>query len=188
MARLEVSSALGLPSPFWFQGHRFRRTPSCICRHIGTQIWLLRCNCFFVASKNLEAVRPKVPGGEPQSADAEAPPQVEHRRATRYDFGGVAELMIWERADLESGQVVVALVRGLNLYGCFMKTRRQLPVGAKVMLRMTHSETRFSATGRVVHQAKDGVGFEFTEIGPADRERLEELLATPRKQRSQRAD
>jgi hypothetical protein len=140
-----------------------------------------------VANPDPEASKLEVRSGEPQSPEAEAPPQVEQRRATRYDFGAAAELTIWGRADLESGQVVVALVRGLNAYGCFMKTCKRLPVGAQVMLRMTHSEMRFSATGRVVHQTKDGVGFEFTEIGPVDRERLEALLATPHKRESQRA-
>lgn len=95
----------------------------------------------------------------------------ELRRATRYYFGGVVEMI-----DLESGRMIVALVRGLNLYGCFVKTDQSFHLGAKVVLKMTHSGSYFSACGRVVNQTEIGIGVEFTEIEPIDRSRLEDCL------------
>ena len=94
------------------------------------------------------------------------------RRATRYYFGGVVELI-----HLESGRMIVALVRALNLYGCFVKTSQSFKLGSKLVLRMTHSGSHFSAKGRVVNQTEIGIGVEFDEIDPSDRSRLEECLA-----------
>jgi Tfp pilus assembly protein PilZ len=94
------------------------------------------------------------------------------RRAARYYFGGVVEL-----TDLESGRMIVALVRALNFYGCFVKTDQSFQVGAALLLTMTHSGSHFSASGRVVNQTETGIGVEFTAIEPPDRERLEECLA-----------
>jgi CheY-like chemotaxis protein len=94
------------------------------------------------------------------------------RRAPRYHFGGAVEL-----TDLQSGRTMVALVRTLSLYGCFVKTDRYLPMGGKIMLTITDSGSHFSAIGRVANQANDGVGIEFTGIGPIDQAHLEDCLA-----------
>lgn len=94
------------------------------------------------------------------------------RRAARYYFGGVVEL-----TDLESGRMTVAMVRALNLYGCFVKTNQSFKLDANLILKMTHSGSQFSAKGRVVNQTEIGIGVEFTAIEPADRARLEECLA-----------
>jgi len=101
----------------------------------------------------------------------EPPPCTDQRRAPRYYFGGVAEL-----TDLESGQMIVALVRDLSLLGCFVKTT-SFQKGAKVKLTITDSGSHFSALGRVANQREDGVGIEFTDLGPIDRAGLEECLA-----------
>jgi len=105
-----------------------------------------------------------MPGFEP-------PPCTDQRRAPRYYFGGVAEL-----SDLESGRMTVALVRDLSLFGCFVKTT-SFQKGAKVKLTITDSGSHFSALGRVANQRDDGVGIEFTDLGPIDRVGLEERLA-----------
>ena len=94
------------------------------------------------------------------------------RRAARYYFGGVVEL-----TDLESGRMFVALVRSLSLYGCFVKTDQSFRFGAKLVLKMTHSGSQFSAQGRVVNQTEIGIGVEFTEMVPSDRSHLKECLA-----------
>jgi DNA-binding NarL/FixJ family response regulator len=94
------------------------------------------------------------------------------RRAPRYYFGGAIEL-----TELESGRMLVALVRTLSLYGCFVKTGKSFQAGTKVMLKITDSGFHFSATGRIVNQMNDGIGIEFTEIGPTDQARLEDCLA-----------
>jgi hypothetical protein len=97
------------------------------------------------------------------------------RRAPRYYLGGVVEL-----TDLDSGRMKVALVRAVSLYGCFVKT--EMPVGkaARAALKIAHSGTHFSATGRVVNSVGDetrrGFGIEFTEIDPIDQLRLEACL------------
>lgn len=94
------------------------------------------------------------------------------RRATRYYFGGVVELI-----HLDSGRMIVALVRALSLTGCFVKTSQSFKLGAKLMLRMTHAGTHFSAKGHVVNRTEVGIGLEFTEIDPEDQSRLEQCLA-----------
>jgi len=94
------------------------------------------------------------------------------RRATRYYFGGVVEL-----SEIESGRMIVALVRSLSLYGCFVKTAHSFSLGAKLLLKMTHGGSYFSANGHVVNQTEIGIGVEFSDIDAADRSRLEECLA-----------
>jgi len=101
----------------------------------------------------------------------EPPPFTDQRRAPRYYFGGVAEL-----TDLESGRMIVALVRTLSLFGCFVKTK-SFQVGARVKVTITDSGSHFSALGRVANQREDGVGIEFTDIEPIDQAGLEERLA-----------
>jgi PilZ domain-containing protein len=94
------------------------------------------------------------------------------RRAPRYYFGGAVELL-----EVESGRMLVARVQALSLYGFFVKTDKSFRAGAKVMLKITDSGSQFSAMGRIANQANDGMGIEFTEIGPTDRSRLEDCLA-----------
>jgi hypothetical protein len=52
---------------------------------------------------------------------------------------------------------------------------------ARVALKIAHSGTQFSATGRVVNCVGDqnsrGLGIEFTEIQPKDKTRLEACLS-----------
>jgi len=97
------------------------------------------------------------------------------RRAPRYYLGGVVEL-----TDLDSGRMKVALVRALSLYGCLVKTEMPVKEAARVVLKITHSGTYFSALGRVVgcvgDQTSRGIGIEFTEIDPNDKKRLEACL------------
>jgi len=101
-----------------------------------------------------------------------APESANLRRATRYYFGGVVEL-----SEVESGRMIVALVRSLSLYGCFVKTDQSFSLSAKLLLKMTHGASHFSVNGHVVNQTEIGIGVEFTDIDPADRSRLEECLA-----------
>ena len=97
------------------------------------------------------------------------------RRAPRYYLGGVVEF-----TDLDSGRMKVTLIRALSLYGCLVKTDAPVKEAARVALKITHSGTQISATGRVVNcvgdQSSRGVGIEFTEIDPNDKKRLEACL------------
>jgi CheY-like chemotaxis protein len=104
--------------------------------------------------------------------ELEQPPFTTPRRAPRYYFGGAVEL-----TDLESGRMMVALVRTLSLFGCFVKTKKPLIVGTRVKLTITDSGSHFSALGRVANQRNDGVGIEFTEVGPSDQACLKDCLA-----------
>jgi CheY-like chemotaxis protein len=94
------------------------------------------------------------------------------RRAPRYYFGAAVEL-----TEVESGRIVVALVRILSLYGCFVKTSQSIAAGSKVMVNITYSGFHFAAKGRVVTQMNDGLGIEFVGIDPINQERLEDCLA-----------
>jgi PilZ domain len=97
------------------------------------------------------------------------------RRAPRYYLGGVVEL-----TDLDSGRMKVAMVRALSLYGCFVKTEMPVKKSSRVAVRIAHSRNHFSARGRVVNCVEDqtnrGLGIEFTEIDPVDKNRLEVCL------------
>jgi len=97
------------------------------------------------------------------------------RRAPRYYLGGVVEL-----TDLDSGRMKVALVRAVSLYGCFVKTEMPVKKAARVALKIAHSGTQISAMGRVVNrvggQSSRGLGIEFTEVDPIDKNRLEACL------------
>ena len=107
---------------------------------------------------------------------SETIPAHSRRRAPRYHLGGVVEL-----TDLDSGKMIVAMVRALSLYGCFVKTDMPVKQSARVALNIAHSGTQFSATGRVINcvaeQPNRGLGIEFTEIPPTDKLRLEACLA-----------
>jgi hypothetical protein len=91
-------------------------------------------------------------------------------------LGGVVEL-----TDTESGQMKVALVRALSLYGCFVKTELPVKQAARVSLKIAHSGIQFSTTGRVVNcireQPNRGLGIEFTEMDPTDKSHLETCLS-----------
>jgi PilZ domain len=50
-----------------------------------------------------------------------------------------------------------------------VKTSQSFKLGSKLLLRMTHAGTHFSAKGHVVNQTEVGIGVEFTEIDPGDR-------------------
>jgi hypothetical protein len=85
-----------------------------------------------------------------------------------------------ELTDLDSGRMKVALVRAVSLYGCFVKTDMPVKEASRVALKIAHSGSNFSATGRVVNcvgdQTSRGLGIEFTEIDANDKKRLETCL------------
>jgi hypothetical protein len=100
-------------------------------------------------------------------------PTFERRRAARYSFGGVAEVI-----DPESGKHVVGVTRELGTNGCFVKTKNIVPVSANVLVNITCNNRTFAALGRVVYLLDDeGMGIKFETITPADRAILTEWLA-----------
>jgi CheY-like chemotaxis protein len=93
------------------------------------------------------------------------------RRAPRYYFGGAAELTD------ETGQMSIAMVRTLSLYGCFVKANKRININDKIALRITNAGSQFSAKARIANQANDGFGVEFTKINANDKAQLESWLS-----------
>jgi hypothetical protein len=98
--------------------------------------------------------------------------QSERRRATRYNFGAIAEVI-----DIGHPNGVVSLTRDLSLVGVFVKTPILLTKGAKVGVKIRHSGADFTAIGKVTGNiTSEGMGVEFTRMEPTDRAVLEEWL------------
>jgi hypothetical protein len=68
--------------------------------------------------------------------------QIEHRRAIRCHFGGVAEVI-----DLDSEKQLIGPASVLSRLGCFVKTKSPFPQGRNVRLRITQAEEAFAALG-----------------------------------------
>jgi hypothetical protein len=98
-------------------------------------------------------------------------PMIE-RRATRFNFGAIAEVV-----DLDSRREVVAVTRDLSLSGAFVKTWEPFSSGTQVRIRLTALGTTFAATGKVTgNVTPEGMGVEFVEISPTNHSILEEWL------------
>jgi hypothetical protein len=98
----------------------------------------------------------------------------ERRRATRYNFGAVAEVI-----DLASRRKLVAITRDLSLSGCFVKTTTPFAEGTEVWVRITFSG-EFAAIGKVTSDVTSvGMGIEFVEIAPSDQALIENWLGYP---------
>jgi PilZ domain len=98
--------------------------------------------------------------------------QSERRRAIRYHFGGVAEVID------SSGKHCVALCSDLSLFGCLLKTADPIPAGTVVDLKITHGSVQISARGKVTHsQPSRGMGVAFGPIGGEHQAILDKWLA-----------
>ena len=124
------------------------------------------------AGKELVPALKRLLPDETETAQSEPTLFAQPRRAPRYYLGAAVEL-----TEADSGRILVALVRVLSLYGCFVKTDQSIAIGCKVMLNITYSGFHFAATGRVITQMKDGLGIEFMKIDEANQARLEDCLA-----------
>lgn len=123
------------------------------------------------AGKELVPTLKRLFPGEAGAAKSEPTLFAKPRRAPRYYLGAAVEL-----TEVDSGRILVALVRVLSLYGCFVKTSESVAAGSKVQLNITYSGNHFTAMGRVVTQMKEGVGIEFIEIDQTNQARLENCL------------
>ncbi len=124
------------------------------------------------ASKELVPALKRLFPNERATTESEPILFAKPRRAPRYYFGAAVEL-----TEVESGRIVVALVRILSFYGCFVKTSQSIRAGSKVMVNVTYSGFHLTAKGRVVTQMYDGLGIEFIGIDPINQERLGNCLA-----------
>ena len=94
------------------------------------------------------------------------------RRSYRYAFTATAQVK-----ELGSGREQVAITRDLSAGGCFVQTTSPLPTGSRIHVRIEHDGAEFSAIGRVTDNVSAiGMGIEFVEVQPKDREVLQEWL------------
>ena len=99
--------------------------------------------------------------------------QLERRRATRYHFGGVAEVV-----DPVTQKTLVELTRDLSSCGCFVKTKTPFPKGTRVNVRITHSGATIAALGNVSDNVTDeGMGIGFVGVDFKDQVVLEQWLS-----------
>jgi hypothetical protein len=95
----------------------------------------------------------------------------ERRRAVRYHFGGVAEVID------TMGKQCVALSTDLSSFGCFLKTTGPFPAETVVDVRITHEHVQFFARGRVTHSHPNkGMGIAFGPIEPLHQAVLQKWL------------
>jgi hypothetical protein len=106
---------------------------------------------------------------------------IERRQMTRYNFGAIAQVI-----DLDSREDVIAVTRDLSFSGCFVKTNSPFPRGRVVTVRITCLGADFAATGTVTGNITwEGMGIEFTKVGPKDQAVIEQWL-DPRPQYRQK--
>ena len=97
-------------------------------------------------------------------------------RARRYSFVAAIEL-----TDMQSEVQVKEQTSDLSLFGCHVETRKLLPTGTKVRIRIVHRGANFTALGRVVYvRPSTGMGVVFTLIGPNEQSVLERWIAEVR--------
>lgn len=66
----------------------------------------------------------------------------------------------------------------LNFFGCHVDTRRVLPKGTKVRIKIVHAGATFIALGRVIYSAEgSGMGLAFTKIESNYQSVLEKWIA-----------
>lgn len=123
------------------------------------------------AGKELVPALKRLLPEETENAKSEPTLFAKPRRAPRYYLGAAVEL-----TEADSGRILVALVRVLSLYGCFVKTSESIRVGSRVMLNITDAGFHLTTMGRVVTQMKEGLGIEFIEIDEVNHARLENCL------------
>ena len=102
--------------------------------------------------------------------------EVKARRAVRYQFGGLAEVV-----HLESGWGLTGPATVLSVCGCFVRTKTRFSPGSMIRLRITQGDVTVATSGYVVHNTDAGMGIAFNAIGPIEQSTLEKLLvgATP---------
>ena len=97
----------------------------------------------------------------------------DRRRATRYIFGGVAEL-----TDAQSGKYIVCRATQLSRCGCFVKTNQTFAPLTTVNLKISHRGVVLQALGKVVYvRASEGMAIDFEPLAPENQAILESWLS-----------
>lgn len=113
----------------------------------------------------------------PDSAPAPREARAGRPRARRYPFIASIEL-----TDLESETQIRLHTSDLSLFGCRVAAGVDVPLGAKIRIRIIHGGTSFQALGKVVYTGtKVGMGIVFTTIESNDQPILEKWIGELRK-------
>src|SRR5215467_1319755 len=81
------------------------------------------------------------------------------RRSPRVFFVVTAEIVD------ENSRTLIARLRNLNLYGCYIELGNPLPEGSSITVRVTAGKTVFQARGRVIYSdVNAGSGVEFQHV------------------------
>ena len=95
----------------------------------------------------------------------------DQRRSPRASFVVTAEVTD------EQSRTVVARLRNLNLYGCYVEMRSLFAEGSTILIKVSAGKTVFQARGRVIYSdPNEGSGVEFQGVEPAYQAILEEWL------------
>ena len=93
------------------------------------------------------------------------------RRSSRCSFVVTAEITD------ENSRTVIARLRDLNLYGCYIEMTNPLPQGASITIRVSAGKAGFQARGSVIYSDPNtGSGVEFQGVEPHYQAILEEWL------------
>jgi PilZ domain len=77
----------------------------------------------------------------------------------------------------ENSRTVIARLRNLNLYGCYVETSNPLAEGSSLTIKVSAGTTFFQARGRVIYSDPNaGSGVEFQDVEPRYQSILEEWL------------
>lgn len=113
----------------------------------------------------------------PDSAAAPREARASRPRARRYPFVASIEL-----TDLESETQVRLHTSDLSLFGCHIAAGVDVPLGAKIRIRIIHGGASFQALGKVAYTGtKVGMGIFFTSIESNDQPVLEKWISELRK-------
>jgi hypothetical protein len=93
------------------------------------------------------------------------------RRSPRSSFVVTAEVTD------ENSRMVIARLRALNLYGCYVEMTNPLPKGTSITIKVSAGKAAFQARGRVIYSDPNtGSGVEFQGVEPHYQAILEEWL------------
>jgi len=94
------------------------------------------------------------------------------RRSRRSSFVVTAEILV------ENARTLIARLRNLNLYGCYIQLAIPLPEQSSIIIKVTVGKTVFQARGRVIYSDSNaGSGVEFQGVDRDSQAVLETWLS-----------
>lgn len=94
------------------------------------------------------------------------------RRSPRCSFALTAEIMD------EHSRTLIARLRNLNLYGCYLEVGNPLAERSSIVIKVTAGKAVFQARGRIVYSDRNhGSGVEFEGVAQPYRDVLKDWIA-----------